>query len=276
VTAELEFQLEVQPPAAPSERGGAGSRLEFQAGIPTVHRGRDGGRWVWWAALVVTLCGVAATAHGLYAVVLACKVPAGIAGLYVPITDGLAMVAYVSTDRLRGIHRAYAWLVVVVAAGLSGLAQATFLAGLGDPSWKLRFGVGYWPAVAVAVAVHLLWLAGRPGVERARVRTAEGASQGASAAEERAHEGAHEGAHAHPAEGRMPAWSAGAPAGRALLPIVACGRMPDAPAKRPAAAPRTRDELAARRKVKCDCGCAQSLSKSQRTRHRKVLRASNQ
>jgi hypothetical protein len=115
---------------------------------------------VWWAALIVTLCGIAATAHGLYAVVHACGVMSVIAGLYVPITDGLALVAYAATDRLSGAARGYAWAVVIVAAGLSGLAQAVNLAGLGDPDERLKFGVGYWPAVAVAVAAHLLWLVG--------------------------------------------------------------------------------------------------------------------
>ena len=42
---------------------------------------------------------------------------------------------------------------VVLAAGLSGLAQAAYLAGGNtlDASSALRFGVGAWPAVAAAV-----------------------------------------------------------------------------------------------------------------------------
>jgi hypothetical protein len=115
---------------------------------------------VWWGVLAVALCGVVATAHGLYAVAVASGVATPVACLYVPITDGLALVAYASTGRLSRWDRGYAWLVVVVAAGLSGLAQAVNLAGLGEPDWRLRFGVGYWPAVAVAVAAHLLWLVG--------------------------------------------------------------------------------------------------------------------
>jgi hypothetical protein len=51
----------------------------------------------------------------------------------------------------------------VVAAGLSGIAQATWLAGgltasaAGAPA-ALRFGVGAWPAIAAAVCAHLLHL----------------------------------------------------------------------------------------------------------------------
>jgi hypothetical protein len=117
---------------------------------------------IWWAVLGVAACGVVATAHGLFEVTLGCGVPVVVAALYVPITDGLALVAYAATDRLRSWSRAYAWLVVLVAAGLSGTAQAVYLGGLGAPPVQLRYGVGAWPAVAVAVAAHLLWLVGRP------------------------------------------------------------------------------------------------------------------
>lgn len=117
---------------------------------------------IWWAALAVAACGVVATAHGAFEVARICAVPWPVAALYVPITDGLALVAYAATDRLRSWARAYAWVVVLVAAGLSGLAQAVALAGLGEPPVQLRYGVGAWPAVAVAVAAHLLWLVSRP------------------------------------------------------------------------------------------------------------------
>jgi hypothetical protein len=118
-------------------------------------------------ALVVA-ASVAATAHGLYAVALASGVPWQVACLYPLITDGLALVAYWATKQL--VSTFYPWLVVVVAAGLSGLAQAVNLAGLGEsPTW-LRFGVGYWPAVAALLAAHLLWLVWRPrGLVTARV-----------------------------------------------------------------------------------------------------------
>jgi hypothetical protein len=110
-------------------------------------------------ALVVA-ASVAATAHGLYAVAVTSGVPKQVAVLYPLITDGLALVAYWATKQLDSAR--YPWLVIVVAAGLSGLAQAVNLAGLGEsPTW-LRFGVGYWPAVAVLFAAHLLWLVGRP------------------------------------------------------------------------------------------------------------------
>jgi hypothetical protein len=48
----------------------------------------------------------------------------------------------------------------VIAAGLSGLAQAVYLASGAtlDASPTLRFGIGAWPAVAAAVAAHLLYL----------------------------------------------------------------------------------------------------------------------
>lgn len=117
---------------------------------------------IWWAALGVALCGVVATAHGLFGVARACTVPTGIAALYVPLTDGLALVAYAATSRLRGRSRAYAWVVVLLGAGLSGVAQAVNLGGLGVPSVWLRYGVGAWPALAVAIVAHLLWLVSRP------------------------------------------------------------------------------------------------------------------
>ena len=115
---------------------------------------------VWLAGLAVA-CGAAiATAHGLYEVALAAAVPAGIAWLYPLITDGLALVAYGATARLSGSAARYSWAVVVVAAGLSGLAQAAFLASGAtlNASPVLRFGIGAWPAVAAAVAAHLLYL----------------------------------------------------------------------------------------------------------------------
>jgi hypothetical protein len=58
---------------------------------------------------------------------------------------------------------------VTVAAGLSGLAQAAYLAGdaaVAAPA-ALRFGVGAWPAVAAAIVAHLLHLlATTPGPPR--------------------------------------------------------------------------------------------------------------
>ena len=115
---------------------------------------------LWLPGLVVALGAAAATAHGLYEVALAAAVPAGIAWLYPLITDGLALVAYGATARLTGSAARYAWAVVVIAAGLSGLAQAAFLASGSTlaASPALRFGVGAWPAVAAAVAAHLLYL----------------------------------------------------------------------------------------------------------------------
>jgi hypothetical protein len=128
------------------------------------HPGR-GDRWiarcVWAAGLTVALGAAIATAHGLYEVVRAAGAPTPIAGLYPLITDGLALVAYAATARLNDAGRAYAWTIVVLAAGLSGLAQASFLAGgvHTAPAW-LRFGIGAWPATAAAIVAHLLYLLG--------------------------------------------------------------------------------------------------------------------
>ncbi|ASR33853.1 hypothetical protein BAY61_01340 [Prauserella marina] len=122
---------------------------------------------LWLPGLLVALGAGVATAHGLYEVAAAAAVPTVIAWLYPLITDGLALVAYVATARLTGSARRYAWAVVVLAAGLSGLAQASYLAGgVGDASPLLRFGVGAWPAVAAAIVAHLLFLiaADRPTV----------------------------------------------------------------------------------------------------------------
>ena len=126
---------------------------------------RRGWRAVWLPGLAVAVGAAVATAHGLFEVAVAARVPAGIAWIYPLITDGLALVAYAATARLSGSGARYAWSVVIVSAGLSGLAQASYLAsdaaaaggGL-TVSPALRFGVGAWPAVAAAVVAHLLYL----------------------------------------------------------------------------------------------------------------------
>jgi hypothetical protein len=116
---------------------------------------------IWLPGLAVALGAAVATAHGLFEVALAARVPVGIAWLYPLITDGLALVAYAATARLHGSAGRYAWSVVVLAAGLSGLAQAAYLASatttLEAPP-GLRFGVGAWPAIAAAIVAHLLYL----------------------------------------------------------------------------------------------------------------------
>jgi hypothetical protein len=124
-----------------------------------IHTGR---RTVWAAGLLVAAAAGAATAHGLYEVAVAARVPTPIAWLYPLITDGLALVAYAATSRLVDGGRRYAAAIVVLAAGLSGLAQAVYLAG-GIAQARaapvgLRFGVGAWPAVAAALTAHLLHL----------------------------------------------------------------------------------------------------------------------
>ena len=126
-------------------------------------------RWgrtaVWLPGLAVAVGAAVATAHGLFEVAVAARVPTGIAWIYPLITDGLALVAYAATARLAGSGARYAWSVVIVSAGLSGLAQASYLASdavaLGDGltvNPALRFGVGAWPAIAAAVVAHLLYL----------------------------------------------------------------------------------------------------------------------
>jgi hypothetical protein len=119
-------------------------------------------RTTWTAGLIVAAGAGVATAHGLYQVAAAARVPAAIAWLYPLITDGLALVAYAATARLRHGGRRYAAGIVVLAAGLSGLAQAVYLAGgIGVRSAApvgLRFGVGAWPAIAAALTAHLLHL----------------------------------------------------------------------------------------------------------------------
>lgn len=118
---------------------------------------RDG---VWWAGLVVACAAAAATAHGLYAVAEASDVPWPVAVLYPVMTDGLALVAYSATNRLTDAGRRYAWSVVILAAGLSGAAQAVYLAGggLDEAGPAVRFGIGAAPAVAAAAVAHLLHL----------------------------------------------------------------------------------------------------------------------
>ena len=69
---------------------------------------------IWLPGLAVALGAAAATAHGLFEVALAARVPAGIAWLYPLITDGLALVAYAATARLTGGATRYAWSVVVL------------------------------------------------------------------------------------------------------------------------------------------------------------------
>ena len=111
-------------------------------------------------AALVAVAAAVVTAHGLVEVVVAAHVREPLAWAYPVITDGLALVAYRATGRLDDLGRRYAWVVVVIAAAVSGLAQAAYLASgaLSEaPAW-LRAGVGAWPAIAAAVAAHLLHL----------------------------------------------------------------------------------------------------------------------
>jgi hypothetical protein len=125
------------------------------------------------AALTVAAGAGVATAHGLYQVAAAARVAAPIAWLYPLITDGLALVAYAAAARLHDGGRRYAAGIVILAAGLSGLAQAVYLAGgldsQGAPA-GLRFGVGAWPAIAAALTAHLLHLISADGQTMAERR----------------------------------------------------------------------------------------------------------
>src|SRR5215471_13253247 len=125
-------------------------------------RAEPGRRAVWAAGLVVATGAGVATAHGLYQVAAAAQVPTSIAWLYPLITDGLALVAYAASSRLDAGGRRYAATIVVLAASLSGLAQAVYLAGgiarTTTAPVGLRFGVGAWPAIAAAITAHLLHL----------------------------------------------------------------------------------------------------------------------
>jgi hypothetical protein len=141
---------------------------------------------VWLPGLAVALAAAVATAHGLYQVAVAARVLPAIAWLYPLITDGLALVAYTATARLGGGGARYAWSVVVLAAGLSGLAQASYLAGGADldTTPALRFGIGAWPAVAAAIVAHLLYLLAVDAPASAPTRqTREGAALGGVVAE---------------------------------------------------------------------------------------------
>ena len=137
-----------------------------KAGPQPVPAPTEQGTWrrvglVWVAGLIVALGAGVATAHGLYEVALAAGTPTALACLYPLITDGLALVAYATTTRLTESGRRYAWTVVVIAAGLSGLTQASYLAGgVATAPPPLRFAIGAWPAIAAAVVAHLLYLLG--------------------------------------------------------------------------------------------------------------------
>jgi len=141
---------------------------------------RAGRRAVWTAALVVASGAGVATAHGLYQVAAGAGVPPVVAWLYPLITDGLALVAYAATARLQHAPRRYAAGIVIAAAGLSGLAQAVYLAGALDRAGPapagLRFGVGAWPAVAAALTAHLLHLIGSGHRDRAANTAGPGTS----------------------------------------------------------------------------------------------------
>ena len=114
-------------------------------------------------AVVVAVGAGVATAEGLYSVARMSGRPPLIAGLYPLITDGLAIVAYGLVPHLAGRARWYAAGSVVLAAGLSGLAQAMQQVNgpAAVPPVPVRFGIGAWPAIAVLLAAHLWWLAVR-------------------------------------------------------------------------------------------------------------------
>lgn len=124
------------------------------------------------AAWLVGVAAAIATAHGIYQVAVAARAGEWVAWTYPVMTDGLALVAYRSTRRLTGAGGRYAWCVVVLAALVSGVAQAAHLASGATTSsvpWWLAALIGGWPAIAAAVTAHLLYLlhrAEQPAHER--------------------------------------------------------------------------------------------------------------
>lgn len=154
---------------------------------------------LWLPGLLVAAGAAVATAHGLYEVARAAGAPTLIAALYPVICDGLALVAYGATGRLHSSGRSYAWTIVVLAAALSGLAQAAYLAdGVHTaPTW-LRFGVGAWPALAAALTAHLLHLL-TTSYDRPYDRT-EGRTEDAAELYERPYGRAQDGAEPYGAE----------------------------------------------------------------------------
>jgi len=137
------------------------TRTHTNVPVPAQARKRSTSAALWLPGLVVALGAAIATAHGLYEVAAAAGVPDLLAWLYPLITDGLALVAYACAPQLALGGRRYATGVVVLAAGLSGLAQASYLAGWFDNATAvLRFGVGAWPAIAAAMVAHLLFMLG--------------------------------------------------------------------------------------------------------------------
>ena len=114
---------------------------------------------IWLPGLAVAVGAAVATAHGLYEVAVAARVPAGIAWLYPLITDGLALVAYAATARLDGSAPATPGRSSCSPPGCPGSRRrATSPAASNGRTRPLRFGVGAWPAVAAAVVAHLLYL----------------------------------------------------------------------------------------------------------------------
>ena len=123
----------------------------------------SGRRATWAAGLVVAAGAGVATAHGLYQVAAAARVPAPIAWLYPLITDGLALVAYAATARLhrrrpplRRRHRRARRRPVRARPGR--LPRRRHRATTSAAPVGLRFGVGAWPAIAAALTAHLLHL----------------------------------------------------------------------------------------------------------------------
>ncbi|GAA0628303.1 hypothetical protein GCM10009547_34930 [Sporichthya brevicatena] len=158
------------------------------------------------AAIVVGFSAAIATSHGVFEVVRACGVPAGMAALYPVITDGLALVGYACAVRISTGHRRWAWTVVIVAAGLSGIAQAAFLGGgLEQPPAWLRFGVGAWPAIAAALTAHLLFLMATSNPNDAVQSSSTRVGQRVQAPSSRVNDHVHDALNAHLSQGGHPA-----------------------------------------------------------------------
>lgn len=151
--------------ASDGHRAADASSMQSNAGEDLADKrrhGEVGSRLVSGAALVVTGAAGVVTAHGLFEVAVAAGVTTPAAWLYPFITDGLALLSYNAGTRLPNRGRRYAAILMILSAGLSGAAQAIYLAGglhhASTTPAALRFGVGAWPAVAAALSAHLLHL----------------------------------------------------------------------------------------------------------------------
>lgn len=120
-----------------------------------------------YGALLVTSVGALLSYSGLFAIARALGVweldvlgrQVSLAGLYPLSVDGLAGVGYFALRLLphqAKWERVYAGITLVVAALASGAAQGAHVLDVRLDHDAFRFFVAAWPALASAVALHLL------------------------------------------------------------------------------------------------------------------------